>query len=460
MKHGLTLTILFIFASLCFSQTTQKAEQLFNNGQYEEAGNIYLKLVKSSPQNPLYNYRYARCLYELRRNEEAVSYFLKCGKKYPLTQFYIAEAYFREYGFSDALPHYETYIQSIDSTKSNWELTQRRIEQCRTGSRLLRHVQQISITDTFLVAKAAFLDFYRLSSDAGHLAIDTDNLVTYTTSRNNRRITARRNPVSGRTELYSSENIMDGWTQAVPFYSDKANNINFPYLLSDGVTLYFASDNPSGMGGWDIYNTRYSPSSESFLKADNIGFPFNSPYNDYMLAIDEILMKGWFATDRYCPDDSVKIVAFVWSEDKQYMSTDDDKAVRDFARLRNITLDKSQESDMTLIPATSPEHYSGSGAVSSQFEFAISEDIIYTQYSDFKNPNARDMYREYRRSYEQYEQEMAELDRLRLLYAKAGDDAKQALAARIEQLEAATTHRNNALRQRENQIRQLEQIPL
>ncbi len=459
MKHGLTLIILFFFVQFCFSQTTQKAEQLFNSGHYEEAGDMYLKLVTSSPQNQLYNYRYARCLYELQRNDEAISYFLKSGKKYPLTPFFIAEAYFREYDFSNALTHYETYIQSIDSTASNWNQSLKRIEQCRTGTRLLRHVQQISITDTFLVAESAFLGFYRLSPDAGHLAIDTNKLVTYTTSRNNRRIMARRNPLSGITELYSSESIMDGWTQAVSFYSDKSGNINFPYLLSDGITLYFASDDPGGMGGWDIYNTRYNPSNESFLKADNIGFPFNSPFNDYMLAIDESLRKGWFATDRYCPSDSVKIVVFAWSEDnKQYMSIDDDKAVRDFARLRNITLDKSQEAEGLQIPTTTPEHFSGS--ISPLFEFAISGDIVYTQYSDFKNPNARDMYREYRRSYEQYEQEMAELDRLRLLYSKAGEDARQALAAQIEKLEATTSHHHNSLKQRENQIRQLEQIPL
>ena len=30
-----------------------------------------------------------------------------------------------------------------------------------------------------------------------------------------------------------------------------------PLLMTDGVTLYFASDRPGGLGGLDIYRTTY-----------------------------------------------------------------------------------------------------------------------------------------------------------------------------------------------------------
>ena len=35
---------------------------------------------------------------------------------------------------------------------------------------------------------------------------------------------------------------------------------------------------------------------------ENVGMPFNSPYNDYMYVIDEFNDLGWFASDRYQPE--------------------------------------------------------------------------------------------------------------------------------------------------------------
>ena len=41
-----------------------------------------------------------------------------------------------------------------------------------------------------------------------------------------------------------------------------------------------------------------------------MGMPYNSPYDDYMLAIDENSGLGWFATDRNQIPDSVTVYVF------------------------------------------------------------------------------------------------------------------------------------------------------
>ena len=54
--------------------------------------------------------------------------------------------------------------------------------------------------------------------------------------------------------------------------------------------------------------------------------PFNSPANDYMYAIDEFNNIGWFASDRYQPDNKVCIYVFVPNSSKEvynYESTDE-----------------------------------------------------------------------------------------------------------------------------------------
>lgn len=49
--------------------------------------------------------------------------------------------------------------------------------------------------------------------------------------------------------------------------------------------------------------------------------PFNSPANDYMYAIDEFNNIGWFASDRYQPDNKVCIYVFVPNSSKKYTIT-------------------------------------------------------------------------------------------------------------------------------------------
>ena len=36
------------------------------------------------------------------------------------------------------------------------------------------------------------------------------------------------------------------------------------------------------MGGYDIFVTRYNSDTDNYLNPENVGMPFNSPFNDYM----------------------------------------------------------------------------------------------------------------------------------------------------------------------------------
>ena len=49
--------------------------------------------------------------------------------------------------------------------------------------------------------------------------------------------------------------------------------------MADGVTIYYASDG-EGLGGYDIFVTRYNTNTDTYLVPENVGMPFNSPYND------------------------------------------------------------------------------------------------------------------------------------------------------------------------------------
>ena len=82
--------------------------------------------------------------------------------------------------------------------------------------------------------------------------------------------------------------------------------------MSDGVTLYFANNGENSIGGYDIFISRYD--GEKFLQPQNVGMPYNSPYDDYLLVIDEESGIGWWATDRNQLGDSLTIYKFIPQE--------------------------------------------------------------------------------------------------------------------------------------------------
>ena len=67
------------------AQSDSKAAALFEAGKYDEAKTMYETMLRRSPRNLLYTYRYARCLQETGDHEAALGYFDKTKKKYVLS---------------------------------------------------------------------------------------------------------------------------------------------------------------------------------------------------------------------------------------------------------------------------------------------------------------------------------------------------------------------------------------
>lgn len=61
-----------------------------------------------------------------------------------------------------------------------------------------------------------------------------------------------------------------------------AGNEILPHLSPDGKTLYFASNGHYGMGGYDLYMSRWNEELGDWDVAQNIGFPYSSTANDYI----------------------------------------------------------------------------------------------------------------------------------------------------------------------------------
>lgn len=83
-----------------------------------------------------------------------------------------------------------------------------------------------------------------------------------------------------------------------------------PYLASDGVTLYFSSDRPGGLGDNDIWKTkRLDNTWQNWSDPVNMGSPINTPEWDAFFTLDAGGEYAYMTTDMnsYGESDIVKI---------------------------------------------------------------------------------------------------------------------------------------------------------
>ena len=79
----------------------------------------------------------------------------------------------------------------------------------------------------------------------------------------------------------------------------------FPVLSEDGKSLYFASAGLYGMGGYDLYVSHWNERTRDWDTPMNLGFPYSSPYDDFLYFNSEDGRYTIFASNRDCSRDSV-----------------------------------------------------------------------------------------------------------------------------------------------------------
>ncbi len=327
IKSVLTILLsLFVFISV-HSQTPQEAASYFDNEKYEMAFESYANLMNKNPKEALYIYRYAYSAYMLGENKLAAEYFEKSANKYPMAYYFMGKIYFDAYLFEKAADAYTDFLEEStlsDSIQNDIEI---RIEQAELGDRLIRRVEDVEIVDSVVLNKNNFLEYFQLAKDLGKIKQVSQNYagnlpeIEYITQRGDRKYISRI--VNGKFQLFTSQKLLSSWD--VEKSVDEINSmgeVNFPFLQADGLTFYFGAKGEGSLGGYDIFITRLNLSNNQFLKPENVGMPFNSPYNDYMMVMDDINQVGWFVTDRYMPDDKVAIYQFIPNKEKIVITSD------------------------------------------------------------------------------------------------------------------------------------------
>ena len=424
--------ILFIFFNVSiFAQNAVKADGLFQEANYLDAQKEYSLLLKRYPTSALYLYRYARCAQELGDYQTAIQYFEKSGNRYDLKHYNLGEIYMSLGYPESAIAAYETYLKNSKCTPERESHVRAQIRQAEKLQRYMRRVEKVQIIDSIDVPLDSLLTVYHLSSEAGTLMIDDLNRFIYMNQRGDRKMWATcQDSVS---MIISSNKLMETWTtpDTLPKEVNMSDVQNYPYMLSDGVTLYFASKDTNGLGGYDIYVTRYNTHTNTYMTPENLGFPYNSSANDYLMVIDELQQIGYFATDRFSEDGYVRVYSFVVTPQKSYWRGLPVDSLVLYAQLRHaITADNQSIGNQQVVEEDTIISKTGTDVF-----FVLNDTVLYTSLQDFKNPISRKTYQEWVDADNQSKQNKIELDNLRLQYSMADNETRKKMTPLILDLE-------------------------
>ena len=333
-----------------------------------------------------------------------------------------------------------------------------------TADDMLASTQQVVFVDSVVVDKTEFLNAYLLNPEAGTLQtygqfFKTDAepySVVYQNELGDKCFFSQK----GR--LYTSDMIGNQWsTPTVLEGLGRYQRLNYPFMLADGTTFYFAAISDEGQGGLDIYVSRYDNESGSFLKAENIGMPFNSEANDYMYVINESDSIGYFATDRRQPEGKVCIYTFIPNQTRRVYSTDDydEEEIRSRAAITSIkdTWGNGQARKRALARIEQLRNRPAKKKASGEFCFVVDDDHVYTSLNDLRNADNRDRMKQLQEQQQKLAKLDSELDKARRYYGKATTNERLTLHEEILNKEEEQLQLQASIRQLERLIRQTEQ---
>ena len=345
------------------------------------------------------------------------------------------------------------------------------------GRSKLHATERITIIDSVVCAADDALQAIRVSRENGRIDTyastyhTTDSLgaTLYENELANKRYLAVATPPTPEDSIASlhlavSDKIGEQWSTPVALtgLNDDDLSQNFPFLLSDGITLYYAATGPESMGGYDIFVSRADGEDGSFLSPENVGFPFNSPANDYLLVIDEFNQLGWFVTDRRQPEGQVCVYTFIPNATREVYGDDvTEEELRSRARISAIsdTWSLTDENEMNAARQRLADLREGkreNKTVRPDFQFVIDDQRTYAHLDDFKSTTARNKMQQWLQLSKNCETDATMLQRLRDNYATASAAQRIQLRQTILQLETNNETHQQQLRQLEKEIRNSE----
>lgn len=402
MKHFKLSLLLFFGLNLsAYAQTgsLNQAKIDYKNKEYAKALPVFEQELKAKPTDAYLNLWYGVCLVETN-TDGAEEYLLVASKKnIPESYLYLGDLYAEQYRVTDARDLYDRYAKvKPRETESTLKSRYERIDDL---GRFISRAQDVQIIDSLILDKSMFLEAYKLSPDAGTLTefnsffdkSGSTESVVYENGKESKIYFGQA--IEKRYVTCSMDKLLNGYGTEKLLSENNfglSGNTNYPFVLMDGVTLYFSGVDKNGIGDYDMYVTRYNLNNDTYLAPELMNMPFNSPYNDYMMVVDESKEIGWFATDRFQAEGKVCVYTFIPDDEVVLIETDDELYRERRARLTSIKDTWKSGVNYSDLIKKAREKIQKTIEKHVDFTFVIDDNHTYYTLTDFLSQSARKMF--------------------------------------------------------------------
>ena len=312
------------------------AKYLFDKGEYAAALPYSEKLLALFPADGRYLYQTGVCLSEVTLDLSRAYHLLKGAslKEVPAeVYFYLGDVCRRQYRFDEAIDWFRQYMVVGGGKEFSSKVVERQVSMCETGQYLTKYATNLRVLGRAKTSKDSLLYYYTVAPGSGQLGLMPQELIS--------KVDKKNTPVAplavyypsaeggepeviyfssfGKTDSHgmnlwkTTKTSAAEWEQPAelsgPLNSD--GDDVFPMPAPNGSVLYFASNSLYGMGGYDIFKTTLDSVSGKWSMPENLGFPINSPADDFFFVLDKDGETAMFASNRDAASDSVIVYKVV-----------------------------------------------------------------------------------------------------------------------------------------------------
>jgi len=363
--------------------------------------------------------------------------------------------------FSNAITLINKEIAAAKKSKTSTESLERQLKMAQNGIHYLKGTDKVLVFDSIVVRKDDIIDYININPELGTYYYRDNNKenICFKTQRGNKVYTSV-NDSNGIKRLTVFNNDEKGLSAPFELQGiDMDGDAAYPFVMTDGLTIYFAAKNDDGLGNYDIYVTRCNEGN-NFFKPENMGYPYNSYANDYFMIIDEDNNIGMFASDRYQPEDKACIYFFIPNKSRNAYDYENDKHedIIAAASLKSIadtqTEDRNEEIIIAKEKVKALRNNLNVSNRKKDFELVINDNTTYYSFDDFKNNDAKKLCAEWIQKKKNLTSLNEELENLRLNFSNDNDKTKYhdkiiALEKRITQLKQEVKDSEKATRNKE-----------
>lgn len=326
MKTSKLITGLFLCSMIfVFANTARATDQvrsktavrLFVNKQYAQAMPMFAQLVANHPSNYKYNYYYGVCLLVCDKDKEKAVQYLENSLKNPKSPeevyYYLARAYHMTYMFDEGIRAISEFSKIVKAKQQEKFKTSDVAEALYCAKRTLDSSKNNSLAEMTPATQADFFSKYAFEGNYGKILSmpeeyiskkdDNSNPTIFLSADGNVMYYAAYSSETNSRDIFRVTKVADGsWSK--PERMDPTINTNkdemYPTCSADGSVLYFSSMGHNTTGGFDIFKTVYSRVENKWSQAENMGSPYNSPFDDFNYVPSAPDRIAYFTSTRGC----------------------------------------------------------------------------------------------------------------------------------------------------------------